>query len=76
MSFSQVAMADAGLGLGRNQSFANRGADFFLGLARSIGEHLRRQREYRDLLELPDHLLEDIGVTRTQVVAAMRWRLY
>ncbi len=38
-------------------------------LARRIAERLRRRR-FRTLLELDDHILHDIGVTRGEVQAA------
>jgi uncharacterized protein YjiS (DUF1127 family) len=43
-----------------------------LDIVRGIFEHHRRQRDYRRLLEMPDYLLEDIGLTRAQVIAAMQ----
>jgi uncharacterized protein YjiS (DUF1127 family) len=36
---------------------------------------IERRKEHRQLLEMPDHLLKDIGVTRADVLrAASRWR--
>jgi uncharacterized protein YjiS (DUF1127 family) len=76
MSYHSVATARPGPQTGRKQNAGTPGAPFLSALARSIGEHRRRQRDYAHLLELSDYLLEDIGVTRKQVVAALRWRLF
>lgn len=35
-----------------------------------------RRRQYRELLELDDHLLSDIGISRTTVEEARRSSLY
>lgn len=74
MSFSQVATANDGLDLGRRQSLGKSGSMFPLGLFRRIGKYRRCQREYRRVLELPDYLLQDIGFTRSQIIAATRRR--
>ena len=34
--------------------------------------HHKRQQEYSRLLDQPDYVLEDVGVTREQVIAAKR----
>lgn len=45
----------------------------FRRLALGFADYRRRQRDYKRLREMPDSLLEDIGVTRHQVSAA-KWR--
>ena len=42
-------------------------------LALGFADYRRRQRDYKRLQEMPDSLLEDIGVTRNQVRDA-KWR--
>ncbi len=37
-----------------------------------IKETLRRRRDYERLLELPDYLLDDVGLTREQIAEEMR----
>jgi uncharacterized protein YjiS (DUF1127 family) len=51
-------------------------AAFPLRIARSLWEFHRRRRDYRTLLTMPDYLLEDVGVTREQVIAEMKARLF
>ncbi|WP_170831443.1 DUF1127 domain-containing protein [Jannaschia faecimaris] len=41
-------------------------SNLFRLIARAVFTHLRNQRQYRQLHELPDYLLEDIGLTRAQ----------
>ena len=74
MSFSQIAMAADGLGARRRRNAGIPGLEVLLDLARRLGEHRQRQRDYRYLLAQPDSLLADIGVPRSQIVAAMRGR--
>jgi uncharacterized protein YjiS (DUF1127 family) len=76
MSFSQVATAHGGLGLGRERNSGYLGALHPASLVRSLQEHRRHQRECRHLLELPDYLLDDIGLTRREITEAMRRRLF
>lgn len=76
MSFSQVATANDGLVRSHKQNSSFPGAIFPLGLVRGIMEYLRHQREYKRLLEMPDFMLDDIGLTRTQIIEAMRRRLF
>lgn len=38
-------------------------------------EHSRCKREYDHLLQLPDYLLKDLGLTRAQIVEARRRHL-
>jgi uncharacterized protein YjiS (DUF1127 family) len=41
-----------------------------------IAQRLERRRQYRQLLELDDHLLSDIGMSRTTVEEVRRSHLY
>ena len=41
-------------------------------IARSVRQHLRNRRDYRHLQELPDYILDDIGLTRGDVRSAAR----
>lgn len=41
-----------------------------------IKTYLRQQRDYQRLLEMPDYLLKDIGLTRDEVIAAKRRSLF
>lgn len=34
-----------------------------------IRTHMRNRRDYRDLLEMPDYLLDDVGLTRDQILS-------
>nr|WP_256373001.1 DUF1127 domain-containing protein [Pseudoruegeria sp. HB172150] len=43
-----------------------------LSQPRNIFEYFRFRREYRRLLDLPDYLLEDLGLDRGQVIVAMK----
>lgn len=43
-------------------------------IASNLRDSRRRQRDYQHLLELPDYLLTDIGLTRQQLVEARRRR--
>lgn len=78
MSFSQVTTANdglnSGLNAGRKPHSLLLSAIFPLDLVHRVGEFRRHQREYRYLLTQPDHMLGDIGLTRTQIIEAMRWR--
>lgn len=39
----------------------------FLEVVRGVSDYRRRQRDYRKLREMPDSLLDDIGITRDQI---------
>ena len=41
-------------------------------IARSVRQHLRNRRDYRHLLELPDYMLDDIGLTRADIRSVAR----
>ncbi len=41
-------------------------------LARSVKRLLRNRHQYNDLQTLPDHLLQDIGLSRWDVKKAVR----
>jgi uncharacterized protein YjiS (DUF1127 family) len=43
---------------------------------RGIGDYRRCQRDYRRLLELPDRQLDDMGLTRGEIIEAMRKPLF
>ena len=36
-------------------------------LAGSLRQHFRNQRDYKELQELPDYMLRDIGVSRAAI---------
>lgn len=50
--------------------------NFLLHAIPGLSEHLRRQRDFRRLRELPDYLLDDIGLTRRQVFGPKRPRRF
>lgn len=39
----------------------------FQEIARGVSDYRRRQRDYRKLRDMPDSLLDDIGITRDQI---------
>ncbi len=41
-------------------------------IARLVRQHLRNRRDYRHLQELPDYMLDDIGLTRGDIRSAAR----
>ncbi len=41
-------------------------------IARLVRQHLRNRRDYRYLQELPDYMLDDIGLTRGDIRSAAR----
>ena len=41
-------------------------SSLFRLIAKAIFAHFRNQRQYRQLQQLPDYLLEDVGLTRAQ----------
>lgn len=41
-------------------------------LFRALRNHFRNKRQYRELEQLPDYLLEDVGLTRADISAASR----
>lgn len=45
----------------------------FRRIATGFADYRRRHRDYARLQEMPDSLLEDIGLTRGQINAA-KWR--
>ena len=46
------------------------------GLTARIRQYLRVRRDTRKLEELPDYLLEDIGLTRGDISSARQYRLF
>ena len=58
-------------------AFVHQGAERLVGWIEAVGAMFRRRRQRRILLELEDHLLADIGVTREQAEREARkplWR--
>ncbi len=49
-----------------------RAVGMFQRIARSVRKHIRNRRDYRHLQELPDYMLDDIGLTRGDVQRAAR----
>lgn len=49
---------------------------FLLHAIPGLPEHLRRQHDDRRLREMPDHLLDDNGLTRKQLIRAKRQRRF
>lgn len=47
-----------------------------LRLLRNIATHLRDQRDYEHLRDLPDYLLKDIGITRSELAKKDRHTLF
>jgi len=45
----------------------------FIGLFR---DHFRARRQYRQMLEMPDYLFDDIGLSRWQIEAELRRGLF
>ncbi len=39
---------------------------------RALRNHFRKKSQYRELEQLPDYLLEDVGLTRADISAASR----
>jgi uncharacterized protein YjiS (DUF1127 family) len=56
--------------IGRSTGIA--GGSAFRRMTRRIGTWLRMRHQYRDLSDLPDYLLDDIGLTRGDVETAVR----
>ena len=83
MSFSEFAsefaIFDHTYGVRRQRPAGMRGALSLRGIVRSVLNYCRHQNDYRALMDMPDYLLEDIGVARADVTAAMRrhafWRV-
>ncbi|MAS06150.1 MAG: hypothetical protein CL534_15915 [Ahrensia sp.] len=48
----------------------------FRDVVRGVSDYRRRQRDYRKLRDMPDALLDDIGVTRDQIGRVKRWSLF
>jgi uncharacterized protein YjiS (DUF1127 family) len=45
-------------------------------VAVAFSEHRRRRRDYLLLQDMPQSLLEDIGLTRADIRAAARWSFF
>ena len=76
MHANHTTAANGGLHAGRGVTLFAALAALLLRIAGAVREHRRRRRDYRNLLTMPDRLLKDIGVTRDDVVAAMRTRAF
>ena len=50
--------------------------NFLLHAIPGLRDHLRRQRDDARLREMPDYLLNDIGLTRAQIVRAKQPPLF
>jgi uncharacterized protein YjiS (DUF1127 family) len=46
-------------------------SSLFRLIAKAITTNFRNQRQYRQMQQLPDYLLEDVGLTRAQVGRAV-----
>ena len=53
-----------------------RRSSWFAIFSSSLSAYRQRQRDYEHLLELPDYLLTDIGVTRQQLIQTRHRRLF
>lgn len=60
----------------RERSHQSRTSVFgsVFGALQSVRTYFRDQRDYRQLLQLPDHLLDDLGLTPVQIRNAMKRR--
>lgn len=59
-------------GLGNSSDMARATySSGLLGLARQIAEWHRGRRDYQKLMAMDDHLLKDLGISRSQISAAM-----
>ena len=76
MYMSHVATANNGINPRRLQKARKIVATIVESLAYRTSDYFRKQRDYRYLLEQPDDLLEDIGLTRSQIVASRRQRIF
>ena len=60
-----------------NRAFVHQGAERLIGWLEAISVMFSRRRQRQALLELDDHLLNDIGLTREQANKEARkpfWR--
>ena len=76
MYCTDTAETTSGLSRAPARSSLASSESFLGGLLRRIAEYLRQQRDYQRLLEMPDHLLRDIGLTRDEVIAAKHRSLF
>lgn len=72
MNHHLVAPAVWGPLAGSLSSLASLAADAAFALAERIRIHVRHQRDYRKLLDMPEYLLRDIGITHEQVLERRR----
>jgi uncharacterized protein YjiS (DUF1127 family) len=47
-----------------------------ISLFRRLAIVMRHKRDYRKLQDLPDYLLDDVGLTRSDIKAASKTRLF
>jgi uncharacterized protein YjiS (DUF1127 family) len=59
-------------GTSRDGAFRTSAARLLAGLARAIASEVRVRRDTRHLMEMSDHMLSDIGLSRSQVTRAVR----
>ncbi|MGD1876257.1 MAG: DUF1127 domain-containing protein [Kiloniellaceae bacterium] len=72
MSFSEFAIFDHHYGVRRRQYAGIRGALSLRGVVGAVCDYCRHGNDYRALMDMPDYLLEDIGLDRADVTAAKR----
>ena len=46
--------------------------NFLLHAVPGLADHLRRRRDYERLRDMPDYLLDDIGLSRDHAIRARR----
>ena len=76
MSFSDFAIFNHDFRVRRRMQAGAPGVPSLPGLFLALRDYWRRQEDYRTLMELPDYLLEDIGLDRGRVAAALKQRLF
>jgi uncharacterized protein YjiS (DUF1127 family) len=59
-----------------NSAFVHQGAERFVAWIEAISGMFNRRRQRQALLELDDHLLDDIGLTREQAEQEARKPLW
>ncbi|WP_340119391.1 DUF1127 domain-containing protein [Pelagibius sp. 7325] len=76
MSFSDFAIFNHDFRVRRGLQAGALGVPSLAGFFLALRDHWRRQEDYRTLMDLPDNLLEDIGLDRARVAAALKQRLF
>jgi len=72
MSLNQAHTISASLGRDRRNRSGRLRESLHLGFSGRLRDSCRCQRDYKYLRGLPDHLLNDVGVTRSQIIAAIK----